>query len=91
MMGDYGTSGGWGWGSWFLMTLTMLVILALVAWGLFLIWRAPSDEKVTGQPQSGQQTPEGILGERFARGEIEAEEYRQRLETLRGGTPSAKP
>ncbi len=91
MMGEYGTSGGWGWGSWLLMSLMTLVILALVAWGLFLIWRASSGEKGTGQPQSGQQTPEAILGERFARGGIEADEYRQRLEALRGAAPSAKP
>ena len=59
MMGDYGTSGGWGWGSWLLMSLMMLVILALVAWGLFLIWRDSAARSVDRQPQptSGRPRP----------------------------------
>ena len=89
MMGDYGTSSGWGWGSWLLMSLMMLVIVALIAWGLFLIWRNSTGDKGAGHPSAGQQTPEAILRERLARGEIDAEEYRGRMEVLRGGPPAA--
>ena len=32
--------------------------------------------------QEGQRTAESVLGERFARGEIDETEYRQRLEVL---------
>jgi hypothetical protein len=39
MMWDSGNS-SWGWGSWLLMSLMMLVFLALVAWGAFLLWRS---------------------------------------------------
>lgn len=87
MMGNYDT-GGWGWGSWLLMSLMMLVILALIAWGLFLIWRASAGGEGAGSPPRPP-TPEAILRERLARGEIDPEEYRQRLEALRAKEPSA--
>ena len=32
-------------------------------------------------------SPESVLGERYARGEIDAGEYRARLEVLRGSSP----
>ncbi len=67
------------------MGLMMLVIVALIAWGLFLIWRASSEGKGTGRSPSDRQTPEAILGQRLARGEIDGEEYRERLEALRTG------
>jgi putative membrane protein len=38
----------------------------------------------------GPQTPEAILGERLARGEIDSEEYRQRLNALRTEGPAVK-
>lgn len=86
MMGNYGT-GGWGWGSWLLMSLTMLVILALIAWGLFLLWRASVGGEEAGSAPRPP-TPEAILRERLARGEIDPDEYRQRLEALRAKEPS---
>ena len=36
-------------------------------------------------------TPQQILAERFARGEIDAEEYQARLRVLNGEPPSAQP
>ncbi|MFI0716705.1 SHOCT domain-containing protein [Streptomyces inhibens] len=35
----------------------------------------------------GGPTPEQILAERYARGEIDEEEYQRRLATLRGSPP----
>ena len=35
-------------------------------------------------------TPEQVLAERFARGEVDEEEYRRRLDTLRGAGPVAR-
>jgi len=46
--------------------------------------------KGTGRSPSDQRTPEAILGERLARGEIDGEEYRQRLEALRTGAAAVK-
>ena len=65
--------GDWGWGAWLAMAVMMLAFWALVFWaGLTL---ARSDRR---RPDS-----EAILGERFARGDIDDDEYRRRRELLR--------
>ena len=85
---DNGMSDGWGWGAWLAMVLVMLGVLAAVVWILFLVWRNASGGP-SEAPPSARDTPEGILAERLARGEIDAEEYRQRLKALRVGVPPA--
>jgi putative membrane protein len=77
MMNGYAMS-GWGW---LLMTLGMLGFWALVAVLAVALLRRP------GQPD--QQPPPGaeeILAQRLARGEVDPEEYRQRLQTLQETT-----
>ncbi len=69
--------GGWGWAAWLTMTLTMLAFWGLLAWVVVALARRPS-----GQPTS-RPTAEEVLAERFARGEIDEEEYRRRREMLR--------
>ena len=71
--------GGWGWSGWLFMTLTMLVFWGAIAWIVVTLVRRSSGSR--GAAPSAEQ----ILAERFARGEIDAEEYRRRLETLRSG------
>jgi putative membrane protein len=61
------------------MSLGMLVFWGLVAWAIVTIVRRRDN---AGSPPPP--TPEAILNERLARGEIEADEYRERLELLRG-------
>ncbi|GAA0673793.1 SHOCT domain-containing protein [Kitasatospora atroaurantiaca] len=77
--------GGWGYG---LMTIIMLLLLGVIIFGAVAVvrylGRAPQR---TPMPPSDRPTPEQLLAERFARGEIDAEEYRHRLDTLRGGPP----
>jgi len=46
---------------------------------------------MVSSPNHHRSTPEQVLAERFARGEIDEGEYRQRLATLRGHKPVAKP
>ena len=89
MYGDHGHDGGWGWGGWLLMSLTMLAFLALVAWGVFLVWRSTAHPRSGGSEHQSpaRQPPEEILAERLARGEIDADEYRARLDALRSGGP----
>jgi putative membrane protein len=68
--------GGWGW-LWF--ALIVLVIVLLVVW----ITRRLGPEGSRG----GGDEALRILEERFARGEIDREEFEERRRTLRGGPP----
>lgn len=77
MMNGYAMS-GWGW---LLMTLGVLGFWALVA--VFVVALFRRSDQPDQQPRVG---PEEILAQRLARGEIEADEYRQRLQTLQGST-----
>ena len=77
MMDGYAMS-GW---AWLLMTLGMLGFWALVAVVAVALLRHP------GQPdQQRRPGAEEVLAERLARGEIDADEYRQRLQTLQEAT-----
>jgi putative membrane protein len=76
----HGGMTGWGW---VLMSLSTLLFWAvLVAAGL-LLFRALSRVPRDTHPV-GRSTPEQVLAERFARGEIDEDEYRRRLAVLRG-------
>ncbi|HXF73666.1 MAG TPA: SHOCT domain-containing protein [Actinomycetota bacterium] len=66
---------GPGWFGWW-MPLLWLAFLGLVVGGVVLLLRRPEEG---GRPDARR-----ILDERFARGEIDEEEYRRRLEVLRG-------
>lgn len=74
--GDYDPS-GWGWVA---MTLGMVVF-----WGLLItlaVVLVRGLNRPTGQERVSRPTPEQLLAERFARGEIDEDEYRRRLATL---------
>lgn len=81
MMGWY--HDGVGWGGWLLMTVMMLAFWALVIVAVVAIFRGIGKPADTGQRPTGRE-PLDILQERFARGEIEAEEYEARARVLRG-------
>jgi putative membrane protein len=68
--------GGWGW-LW--VTLLVLVIVLLIVW----ITRRSAPPSRGG----GRDDPLRILEERFARGEIDREEFEARRRSLRGGPP----
>jgi putative membrane protein len=81
----YNWNDGWGWGAWLAMGLMMLVVwgsivavVVLLVRGTGGIFRAPA-------PPPGEAGDQAlrILDERFARGEIDAEEYRSRRDLLR--------
>ena len=88
MMYWYGSGmSGWGYA---LMTVSMILFWGAVIFGIAALVRyfgrsgqppaAPSPPQSAESPSS----PERLLAERFARGEIDEEEYRQRLAVLRG-------
>ncbi|MFE6051308.1 SHOCT domain-containing protein [Kitasatospora sp. NPDC056446] len=87
--------GGWGIGLMAIGTLLVLALLVLLAVALFrYVSRTrqpvpPAPPGAAGHGPGGTSgwatgsTPEQMLAERFARGEIDTEEYRHRLDTLR--------
>jgi putative membrane protein len=86
MMGgwDGGMMGTFGW-LWMLIPLLFWGgLLALMAWAVVRIF--PSGRAGDGRREGSAPSAEDILRERFARGEVSAEEYKERLQMLRGGT-----
>ena len=81
MMGWYGD--GFGWAGWVVMSLMMLAFWALLIFGGLAVARSlRRDDRRSAE---GRASAEQLLDERFARGEIDAEDYRQRRELLRAG------
>ncbi|MGW5479148.1 SHOCT domain-containing protein [Streptomyces sp. NPDC004008] len=86
--------GGWGWGSWFMVALMMVLFWGLVTAGVIALvhyirgGHHASQPGAPGQPGErgwghGQGRAEDLLAERFARGEIDEDEYKRRLALLR--------
>ena len=78
----------WGWGEWILMTSLMVVFWAAVITAIVLAVRYLANARSSGDGRSRPSGPEQsraeqVLGERFARGEIDDDEYRSRMKTLR--------
>jgi putative membrane protein len=73
--------GGWAQGGWGLLLQTgiMLLIAAGIIFGFFLLLRLAS-----GSGRSSTSGPDGlaILDERYARGEIERDEYLQKKQDI---------
>jgi len=78
-------NGQWGWWAWVPMTIMMVVFLAVVVWAVIMLthlWtsRTPYHDHAQHSTDSRR-----ILDERFARGEIDEEEYRTRRDLLQNG------
>ncbi|MBW1774771.1 MAG: SHOCT domain-containing protein [Deltaproteobacteria bacterium] len=75
--------GGWGMG-WF-GSIFMFIFWGLVIVGLVLLirWLVHTTRKDTGPAQGGSRAVD-ILNERYARGEIEREEFEQKKQDLVG-------
>ncbi|WP_406306795.1 SHOCT domain-containing protein [Streptomyces sp. NBC_00885] len=77
---------GWGW---FAMSASMILFWALIITAAVLLFRAlnraPEHTHMHGGP-----SPEQLLAERFARGDIDEEEYQRRLAALRSSGPLTK-
>ena len=75
---------GWGWVA---MTLSMVVF-----WGLLItlaVVLVRGLDRPAGPARGPRPSPERLLAERFARGEIDEDEYRRRLATLTGADRNA--
>jgi putative membrane protein len=75
-------------GNWWWMSIMMFVVLGGFIWlGVTLVRnanRTPHTPGTSTTPTSS--TPQELLAERLARGEIEPDDYRQRLDALQDPT-----
>jgi putative membrane protein len=78
----YWTDGSWGWGGWLLMIVSMALFWGLLIWvGLALV---RSSDGVRRLPSgTDRSSPEELLAARYARGEIDDDEYERRNHLLR--------
>ena len=78
MMGYY--DGGWGVGNWLAMSAMMLVFWGSVI--VLVVWAARSFRSGDQQAGSRGAGPDEVLAERYARGEIDDDEFQRRRELL---------
>ncbi|MEJ7704390.1 MAG: SHOCT domain-containing protein [Geodermatophilaceae bacterium] len=80
-----GMSGFWLFGLLLVIGVTLLVVLAVRSWGGG-ISRDPGTgtgrSPRAGKGRQGQTRARDVLQERYARGEVSTEDYRERLQTL---------
>lgn len=81
--------GSWGAGPWLLMSLMMLLfwggLVALIVWAVRTSRGREPSERSTGAPT---RTPAEVLADRFAHGEIDADEFQRSRDLLTSTTPS---
>lgn len=70
---------GTGWAGWLVMIVAMVAFWALVILAVVALFRGVT----SGRESSPQQDPMAILDQRFARGEIDEDEYHARSAVLR--------
>lgn len=68
------SDGGWSWWGWCVGAAFMLAFWVLVAWVQVNLFRSNNNASDRGAKD--------ILAERYARGEIDQDEYQRRLNTL---------
>lgn len=74
---------GWGYA---LMIIGMLAFWGLVITGVTIMFRQPDRSDGARGTATVYRTPQQLLAERFARGEIEEDEFTSRLATLHDHT-----
>jgi len=75
--GDFDHMSGFGWGLMGMGWIFMIAVIGLIIWAVL---RATSDSSDATSPTA---SAERVLAERYARGEIDDEEYRRRSDELR--------
>lgn len=74
--GGWGHMGGWGWGMSIFGWVFMVAVVGLLVWLIVTSSRRPD------RPAAGERSALDVLDERYARGEIEREEYLERRADL---------
>lgn len=83
MMFWNGGLGAWGWVA---MATGMVLFWTLVVVGIVWLVRSTGG---SGYREAATADPQQLLASRFARGEIDEREYRERLAVLRGQGPGS--
>ncbi len=80
--GDHPHMGAWGWGGMIFGPIMMVVFIAVIVGAVILVirWTGLGGSAVTG----GANKARHILDERFARGEIDKDDYEERKRVLSG-------
>lgn len=87
MMYWYGSGiGGWGYA---LMAIGMVLFWGAAIFGIVALFRYAGRSGLRGSEHHEPASPERLLAERFARGEIDEEEYQRRLAALQ--VPGQRP
>ncbi len=78
--GDHPHMGAWGWGGMIIGPIMMIVFIAVIVGAVVLVlrWMGLGGSTVAG----GANKARHILDERFARGEIDKEDYEERKRVL---------
>ncbi len=83
MMGPYGwPGGGMGWGGWLAMSIGLLIMCIVVVIGAVLVVRSFAHHRDLTTESPGVSAALRILDERFARAEVDADEYKRRCQVL---------
>ena len=72
----WGHMGGWGWGMAVFGWLFMTLLVVAVAWVVWSTARRPEP------PPTGESRAQEVLDERYARGELDRDEYLERRADL---------
>ena len=81
--------GGWSVGQWMLISLLMLIFWGgLIAFGVWAVHSlSASNRAALGPPQPPASHADEVLSVRYARGEIDADEYNRRRAVLHSTPP----
>lgn len=86
-MNNGGWNNGMGGGNWWWMAIIMIAVVGGLIWLAVTLLRRATPTTHLQTPAAAQtpptiQTPQEVLAERLARGELEPDDYRQRLDAL---------
>ena len=83
MMGNGYWGHGYGWAGWVMLLFTIIFVVAIIVAIVFLVrYLGQSQSAAPPAVGTGSESPKDILKRRYAAGEIDREEYLQKLGDL---------